>query len=121
MICVLAEGGTSLIAAMAFTLSWTHSVERTRWEESWTVTPAGLELTQVRIEGSGAGMEPPAGAAFLDGGWTWTPQKAAIPKLTLAASGATVSPWRLCAGGAGCRDIGARAGAPAEIRPGSCG
>ena len=33
------------------------------WEEDWRASPAGLELVEARVQGSGAGMEPPAGGA----------------------------------------------------------
>ena len=33
---------TTVLAAATFTLSWTHSVEKTRWEETWRIAPAGL-------------------------------------------------------------------------------
>ncbi|MFX6230366.1 DUF1850 domain-containing protein, partial [Acinetobacter baumannii] len=30
------------LAVAAFTLSWTHSVEKVEWQEDWRVTPQGL-------------------------------------------------------------------------------
>ena len=66
-LCILAAGKTTVLAVSAFTLSWTHSVEKTRWEEDWRVTPAGLEIVEARVKGSGAGMEPPEGAVLE--GW----------------------------------------------------
>jgi hypothetical protein len=47
------------LALAAFTLVWTHSIEKVDWQEDWHVTPDGLELVQARVKGSGAGMEPP--------------------------------------------------------------
>ena len=67
-LCVLSAGKTITLAASLFTLSWTHSVERVRWEEDWRVTPAGLEIVEARVKGSGAGMEPPPDAV-LKNGW----------------------------------------------------
>ena len=115
-LCILAAGKTLTLAATAFTLSWTHSVERTRWEEDWKVTPAGLEIVAARVMGSGAGMEPPEGSVLEDGWWRYAPDLPALPRLVLAASGATVGGWSICGGGS-CVDIGAEAGEPATLEP----
>lgn len=56
----------------AFVLRWHHSVEKTVWEEHWTATPQGLTLGQVRIQGSGAGMEPPPEARLVDGWFVYS-------------------------------------------------
>ena len=115
-VCILAAGKTLALALTAFTLSWTHSVEKTEWREDWAVTPAGFQLTEARVKGSGAGMDPGEGAHEEDGWWIWTPKAPAIPELVLASSGATVSPWRLCYD-QGCLDLGAAAGDPVVIAP----
>ena len=84
LVAAAARGGMSLclagaetlrLAVTAFTLAWTHSVEHLRWEEDWRVTPAGLELVEARVQGSGAGMEPPEGARLAGGWWTWRPAR----------------------------------------------
>ena len=62
MICLLAGSTIASLMAGAITLAWTHSVEKIVWEEDWRSTPAGLELVEARVRGSGAGMEPPQGA-----------------------------------------------------------
>ena len=108
-LCILAAGKTIAVAASAFTLSWTHSVEKTRWEEDWRATAAGLHLVEARVKGSGAGMEPPEGAKLEDGWWAYSPELAPQKSLNLAASGATGGGWRLCAGG-DCYEVGAQAG-----------
>lgn len=113
MICVSGAAGF-VIAAATFTLSWTHSVERIRWQESWALTDAGFVAVAARVEGSGAGMEPPADARLVDGGWVFRPDIPAQRRLVLAASGATGSGWRLCAQGR-CREVGADAGRPIVI------
>lgn len=92
-----------------FTLSWTHSVQKTQWRESWAVTPAGLELREARVKGSGAGMEPGPDAVLRDGWWVWQPRLPPQKTLSLAASGMTPSAWRLCHDG-GCIEFGAEAG-----------
>lgn len=114
-LCIIAAGKTTVLAASAFTLAWTHSVERTRWAEDWRVTTAGLELVSARVEGTGAGMEIPEGAVFADGAWTYRPDLPLLPALLLARSGATGEGWELCADGQ-CLTIGAEPGELVEIR-----
>ncbi|MER9653499.1 DUF1850 domain-containing protein [Mesorhizobium sp. M0152] len=108
-LCILAAGKTVTLSVAAFTLSWTHSVERTRWEEDWKVAPAGLQVTEARIKGSGAGMEPPEGAVLRDGWWAYAPKVGPQRRLVLAASGATSAGWTLCTV-QGCRELGKAAG-----------
>jgi len=92
----------------AFTLAWTHSIEKIRWEEDWRVEPGGLRLAAARVRGSGAGMEPPDGAVLRDGVWHWHPDLAPQRRLTLAVSPFT-SDYELCTG-AGCRALTELAG-----------
>lgn len=113
-LCILAAGKTVTIAATAFTLSWTHSVEKTRWEEEWKVTQAGLQIVAARVKGSGAGMDPPEGSVLKDGWWSYAPRIGPQKRLVLAASGATGGGWSLCAIGR-CTVIGARSGDPAVV------
>ncbi|PBB44237.1 hypothetical protein CK222_04225 [Mesorhizobium sp. WSM3866] len=108
-LCILAAGKTVTLAVAAFTLSWTHSVERTRWQEDWKVTPAGLRVVEARVKGSGAGMEPPEGSVLRDGWWVYAPRIGPQPRLVLAASGATGGGWTLCTA-KGCRELGGTAG-----------
>ncbi|CAN7229462.1 DUF1850 domain-containing protein [Mesorhizobium sp. LjNodule214] len=108
-LCILAAGKTVTLAVTAFTLSWTHSVEWTRWQEDWTVTPSGLQIVEARVKGSGAGMEPPEGAVLRDGWWSYRPGIGLQPRLVLAASGATGEGWTLCTD-QGCRELGKAAG-----------
>jgi hypothetical protein len=117
-LCIAAAGKMVTLAVAAFTLSWTHSVEKTRWEEDWRVTPAGLELVEARVKGSGAGMEPPQDAVLKNGWWVYAPKIPPRREVALAASGATGEGWSLCAEGQ-CRVIGAAAGEPAVLR--ACG
>ncbi|MGE0008833.1 MAG: DUF1850 domain-containing protein [Parvibaculaceae bacterium] len=113
-ICILAAGKATVLAGTAFTLAWTHSVEKTRWEEHWRVTPTGLEVVEARIKGSGAGMDPPDGARLKDGWWTYAPNLRPQRRLVLAASGATAGGWTLCAAG-GCAVVGGSAGDPVVV------
>ena len=113
-LCVAAGAKAMTLAVAAFTLSWTHSVEKTRWEEDWRIDAGRLVLVEGRVMGSGAGMDPPEGAVFSDGWWIYKPEIAPLQELVLAASGATASGWRLCAAGQ-CTEIGAEAGKPIRL------
>ena len=113
-VCLLAGGKVTVLAVAAFTLSWTHSVEKTRWEERWQATPAGLQVVEARVRGSGAGMDPPEGSVFRDGWWIYRPAVGPQEKLVLAASGATGEGWTLCAEGR-CTVVGAGPADPAVV------
>lgn len=95
-LCILAAGKVTTLAATAFTLMWTHSIERVEWQEDWRLSERGLEIVEARIKGSGAGMEPPDGAVLEGDWWRYKPKLAPLKELRLAASGATQSGWRLC-------------------------
>ncbi|NLF53144.1 MAG: DUF1850 domain-containing protein [Thauera phenolivorans] len=72
-VCLATSVATAALVANAFTLAWTHSIERVRWEEVWRVEGEALVLQTVRVRGHGAGMEPPPGAVLQDGVWVWHP------------------------------------------------
>ncbi|MBK3732283.1 DUF1850 domain-containing protein [Azospirillum brasilense] len=122
-LCLSALGGAVLAAlpGPAFTLSWTHSVEKTEWREDWRIEDGRLVLTEARVKGAGAGMEPPAESRFADGWWVWVPTVPPLERLVLAASSFTPD-HTLCAGGT-CRPlhgwIGGPGPSPLELRP--CG
>ena len=65
-VCLVAGALTARIPTHQFTLRWQHSIEKIEWAEDYDVVGRWLHLSQARIRGSGAGMEPPAGA-FLEG------------------------------------------------------
>lgn len=113
-LCIVSLGQTVVLAAEFFSLSWTHSVEGTRWEERWRASEAGLQILEARIKGSGAGMEPPDGAILRNGWWVFRPALPLQDKLVLAASGATQNGWTLCASGE-CRRLGASSGEPITL------
>ena len=95
-LCLTGAGLAVRIAASTFTLSWTHTVEKTRWEEAWRVESGRLVLAEARIEGSGAGMEPPPDARLDGGVYRWRPELAPLPEFVLRrADGA--GDWDLCA------------------------
>lgn len=118
MSTLLCIGGGKAIALAAglFTLSWTHSVEKITWQESWAATPDGLVLKEAKVKGSGAGMEPGEGARRKGGWWIWEPKMAPLPALVLASSGATGAGWTLCGAG-GCQELGSETGASIVLRP----
>ena len=114
----MAGGKIVTLAVAAFTLSWTHSVEKISWQEDWLVGADGLRIVQARVQGSGAGMEPPEGSVLQEGWWVYTPKLGPLPKLLLAASGSTGEGWTLCADGR-CMTLGAAASEPVTLEP--CG
>ncbi|MGF7177164.1 DUF1850 domain-containing protein [Azospirillum doebereinerae] len=104
-LCLTALGG-ALLAALpgpSFTLSWTHSIEKTEWREEWRVEAQRLVPVEARVQGTGAGMEPGPDARQVDGWLVWVPNLPPQDSLTLAASSFTAD-HRLCAGG-DCRPL----------------
>ena len=102
-LCLASAGVVKMLSVAAFTLAWTHSVEKVDWQEDWRVTPQGLLLTQARVKGSGAGMEPPPEARLVDGWYQWRPDRGPMPQVVLGNSGAA-GEWRLCHDG-NCRNL----------------
>ena len=109
-LCLASAGVLKTLSIAAFTLVWTHSIEKVDWQEDWRVTANGLELVQARVKGSGAGMEPPAGARLVDGWFRWQPGLAPIAEVVLGNSGAA-GEWRLCSDGQ-CRGLSEIFGQP---------
>lgn len=92
-----------------FTLAWTHSIEKTRWEEDYAVerAPQGslrLLARDARIRGSGAGMEPPAGSVLQDGWYVYRSGTPPLPELRLTRSPFTAD-YEWCVQGR-CRPLG---------------
>jgi len=114
-LCILLGGKTMVMAASVFSLSWMHSIEKTEWQEQWQITSSGLLLTEARVKGSGAGMEPQEGSRLIDGWWVYQPPLPAQKTLVLASSGATESGWKLCASGH-CMELGANVGETIELK-----
>ena len=102
-LCLASAGVAKALSIAAFTLVWTHSIEKVDWQEDWRVTEAGLELVQARVKGSGAGMEPPPEARLVGGWFIWQPKRPAMAEVVLGNSGAA-GEWRLCAAGQ-CRTL----------------
>jgi hypothetical protein len=93
-----------------FTLAWTHSIEKTRWEEDYTVRPAAdgegcrLVAGAARIRGSGAGMDPPPDAVLRDGWYVYQPHTPPLRQLLLTRSPYTAD-YDWCENGR-CRTLG---------------
>lgn len=76
-----------------FTLAWTHSIEKVRWEEDYRVVAATgsghkahLVAGSARVKGSAAGMEPPDGSTLQDGWYHYMPQNTLVEPLRLTRS-----------------------------------
>jgi hypothetical protein len=102
-LCLAAGALAATLAVESFTLAWTHSIEKVRWEEDWRVEDNVLVLEQARIRGTGAGMEPPEGAVLEKGVWRYRPQISPLQHLLLAQS-AYVAAYELCTTD-GCRSV----------------
>ncbi|MBM3609426.1 MAG: DUF1850 domain-containing protein [Alphaproteobacteria bacterium] len=115
-LCIASAAGVAKIAAAFFTLAWTHSVEKTRWEEDWLIADGALRLMEARVQGSGAGMEPGADARFDGKFWRWTPRSQPQHALRLRQMPGSTPGWTLCANGT-CRMIGADGDSDLTLTP----
>jgi hypothetical protein len=102
-LCLAAGAVTAALAAESFTLAWTHSIEKVRWEEDWHIANRMLVITEARIRGTGAGMEPPPDAVLRDGAWHYRPKLAPQTQVRLAHSPYTVG-YQFCIDGR-CRPL----------------
>ncbi len=114
MLCLAAVGLAVSLPLQSFTLAWTHSIEKIRWEEDYRIVDRHLVLTEARILGTGAGMEPPEGAVLKNGVWHYKPALAPLERVRLARS-PYVADYSICWGGA-CRPMAEIAG-PVEAVP----
>jgi hypothetical protein len=105
-VCLIVAGViATTLPTEQFTLAWTHSVAKTRWEETYRVDAGELlALVEARIQGLGAGMEPPPGARLVNGWWIWRPAVPPLPALQLARSPYT-SDYDICFGSR-CTELG---------------
>ncbi len=78
----------------ALLVSWQHSVEKTQWQELYSIQTAGLYLQKVSIQGSGAGMEIPSEAILKEGHYVYHPQQF-FKQITLTYSPFTTD-YRIC-------------------------
>jgi len=105
-LCLSAGLIVATLPLQAFTLAWTHSIEKIRWEEDYRIIashPPRLLLAEARIRGSGAGMEPPAGAELIQGVWHYRPNLPPLETLRLSHSPYTAG-YEICNDGH-CRQL----------------
>lgn len=107
-----AAGPPVFVPLQRFTLAWTHSIEKVRWEEDYEVRRPqsgevlpSLALVEARVRGSGAGMEPPPDAVLRHGWYEYRPAPTRESELRLVRS-AFAADYELCTS-AGCRPLGA--------------
>ena len=95
MLCLAAGALVTTLAVESFTLAWTHSIEKIRWEEDYRVTEQGLVLEEARVRGNGAGMDIPEDARLENGSWHYRRQ---LPPLQPLNLGRTPEPsdYQLC-------------------------
>lgn len=103
-LCLAAGALQVSLPVSSFTLRWQHSIEKVEWAEDYEVAGTWLHLSQARIRGSGAGMEPPPGAALIDGVWHYRLADPWRRELLLARS-EFVPDYELCIADAGCRRL----------------
>jgi hypothetical protein len=92
-LAVALQGSPAVFVSVTeFTLAWTHSIEKVRWEEDYAVRldPLSqqpvLHAVQARVRGSAAGMEPPPDAVLRQGWYHYTPAIKTPPELRLTRS-----------------------------------
>lgn len=95
----------AFVPVQQFTLAWTHSIEKVRWEEDYAVRPSStsqqppeLHALEARVRGSAAGMEPPDDAVLRDGWYAYTPHFQTPETLRLTRSEFTLD-YELCVAG----------------------
>jgi hypothetical protein len=95
--CIALVSGLGLVVlpTPVLTLSWTHTVEKTVWEEDYSASADRVTITEARIEAFGAGMEPPASAVRDGRWWRYRPALAALSSVDLANS-AFAGGYTLC-------------------------
>lgn len=97
-LCLAAGAVAATLAVESFTLAWTHSIEKVRWEEDWRIENRMLVIAEARVRGTGAGMEPSADAVLKDGAWHYRPTVSPQARVRLAHSPYTAG-YELCIAG----------------------
>lgn len=97
-LCLAAGAVAAALAVDSFTLAWTHSIEKVRWEEDWRIEGKTLVIAEARTRGTGAGMDPPADAVLKNGAWHYRPRLAPLSQVRLAHSPYTAG-YELCVAG----------------------
>jgi hypothetical protein len=102
-LCLAAGALSTSLPTGQFTLRWQHSIEKVDWAEDYEIAGDWLHLSQARIRGSGAGMEPPDGAVLVDGIYRYRLADPWRRELVLARS-PYVRDYELCVDGR-CRPL----------------
>jgi hypothetical protein len=103
-ICLAAGVLAATLPLSAFTLAWTHSIEKIRWEEDYRIVGKRLVLEEARIRGSGAGMEPPPDARLdANGVGHYRPKLPPLERLRLSHS-PYAGDYEICSAG-GCQPL----------------
>ncbi|CAN5223915.1 hypothetical protein BH10PSE9_BH10PSE9_22550 [soil metagenome] len=88
-------------------------MQKTVWEEDWRLTPAGFAISEARVQGSGAGMEPLEGSVFDGTWWRYRPPLKPQTEIVLGDSG-VAGAWTLCAAGQ-CTELGGSGEGPVVL------
>jgi hypothetical protein len=122
-LCIALVGiaGAVVLPTETITLSWTHTVEGTPWEEDYVIRDGALALTQARVKRSGAGMDAPDGAVWAEGWWHYAPSLTPLREVALANS--PFAPGYKVCWASQCRPLNAMvaAGNPVKLAPAKCG
>ncbi|TBU92063.1 DUF1850 domain-containing protein [Phytopseudomonas dryadis] len=103
------------VPTATFTLAWTHSIEKIRWEEDYRVDAKGLQLGEARVRGTGAGMEIPSGAQLRNGAWYYRRELPPLQPLRLGRT-PEAGDYQLCLE-QGCQPLSSWLGPPKASQP----
>jgi hypothetical protein len=118
-LCIVVGTALFTLPAQRFTLRWKHTVEKVLWEEDYVVAGEWLYLSGARVQGSGAGMEPPPGSVRVGPAWHYRPAERWYREVNLARS-AFGQDYELCVDG-DCKPMSLWAPAPlAPTRLSAC-
>jgi hypothetical protein len=121
-LCIALVGiaGALMLPTDTITLSWTHTVEGTPWEEDYAIRDGALAVTRARVRRSGAGMDAPDGAVWARGWWHYVPSLTPLREVVLANSSFALG-YEVCWAGQ-CRPLNTMiaAGNFVKLAPGNC-
>ena len=119
-IALIGMAGAFVLPTNTITLSWTHTVEGTPWEEDYAVVGGALVIREARVKRSGAGMEAPDGAVWAQRWWHYAPSLAPLREVLLANSSFAPG-YRVCWHGQ-CRPLNTMvaAGNFVKLAPAEC-
>lgn len=109
-LCIIVGTALHTLPARTFTLRWQHTVEKIAWEEDYIVAGEWLYLSGARVQGSGAGMEPPPDAVRIGNAWHYRPRERWFRQVQLARSDVGRD-YELCVDGT-CQPLSSWAPAP---------